>query len=98
MHRAVRSLRKNQALARIAAAESELRRWDPLDLSGLAPEDEYDTYAPPIVTLVNEGANAWRIAQHLTALQSEQFGVEPTPAENLKIAGHILEALSLLPS
>ncbi len=97
MHRAVRKLRKDQALARIATVARELRRWDPLAVADFGPEDEYDAYAPPILRLVEEGANPWRIAQHLTALQNDQLGTSPTPAENLKVATGILEALSLLP-
>jgi hypothetical protein len=97
MHRAVRKLRKDQTLARIAAVARELRRWDPLAVADIAPEDEYDAYAPPIVTIVDEGANPWRIAQHLATLQTEHFGVSPTPAENLKVATGIVGALSLLP-
>ena len=96
MQRAVRKLRKGQALARVAAVAAILRKWDPLLVMALAPKDEYDAYAPPIVTLVTEGANAWRVAQHLTKLQSDQLGVTATPAESLKVATEIVEALTLL--
>jgi hypothetical protein len=98
MQRAVRKLRKKQALSRIAAVALLLREWDPLSLADMAPEDEYDAYAPPIVTLIAEGATSLRIAQHLTALQTGQFGVGATPEENLKVATNIMEVLERLPS
>ena len=97
MQRAVRKLRKSQALARVAAVAVILRKWDPLSVGEFAPDDEYNSYAPPIVTLVSEGANPGRVAQHLTELQTGQLGVSATLAENLKVANEIVEALTLLP-
>ena len=97
MQRTARKLRKAQALSRIAAVEVLLRQWDPLSLADFAPEDEYNDYAPPIVTLVAEGATPLRIAQHLAALQTAQLGVAVTPEVNLKVATGIVEALTRLP-
>jgi hypothetical protein len=98
MPRADRKLRKSQALGRIAAVAIHLRQWDPLSLADLAPNDEYDAYAPPIVTLISEGATPLRVAQHLTELQTSQLGVGATPEENMKVATAIVEALARLPS
>ena len=93
----VRKLRKRQARDRIAIVSRLLREWDPLGIADFAPPDEYDSYAPPIVSLVSDGMNAWQLAHHLTGLQTEELGVESTPAQNLTIAQRIVDSLAIAP-
>ena len=52
-----RKVLKNAAMADIRIAESILRRWDPIGVEPgkFAPADEYDSYAPHIVSMVNSG-------------------------------------------
>ena len=47
-------VRKRGAMVRVRAVEEILRRWDPIGVEAgkLAPLDEYDRYAPHIVSLV----------------------------------------------
>ena len=49
--------RKKEAMTRVRAVQAILRRWDPMDLAPgeFAPADEYDSYAPHIVSLVAQG-------------------------------------------
>jgi hypothetical protein len=88
-----RKLRKRQAMADVKAVCAELRSWDPIALGTAAPADEYDAYAPHIVSLVAEGASDFRLAHHLTELQTEQMGVTATPAVNIQVARRIMAAL-----
>lgn len=95
MQRAARKVRKRQAVDRVATVARLLREWDPLSISDFAPEDEYDSYAPPLVTLVAEGANELQVAQYLSQVQRERLGVPETPAENIVFAKRIVEAIAL---
>jgi hypothetical protein len=97
MRSAVQKLRQRQAKQRIAIVGQILREWDPLAIADIAPPDEYDNYAPPIVSLVSNGANAWQLAHHLSGLQAETFGVASTPAVNLAVAERIISKLALAP-
>lgn len=95
MQHLVRKLRKRQALERVATVARLLREWDPLAIADIAPKDEYNTYAPPVVSLVAQGANAWRVAQYLSEVQREHMGVPDTPAKNLVFAERIVQSLAL---
>ena len=52
--------RKRQATEQIRAVEAVLRRWDPIGVEpGISgPADEYDSYAPHIVSMVLGGASS----------------------------------------
>lgn len=93
MSSTVRKLRKRQAMADVQLVCDELRTWDPIGVGTSLPPDEFDAYAPHIVSLVSDGATEFRIANHLSELQTGQFGVAATPAVNIQVARRILTAL-----
>lgn len=93
---------KNAAMTDISLIQEILRRWDPIGVEpgALAPADEYDSYAPHIVSMVKGGCTAEELASHLEHLGSETMGLGPSNAlsqeHSLKFAAEILA--SLLPS
>lgn len=61
---------KKRAAAQVEAVRVILRDWDPMGLAPgeLAPADEYDDYAPHIVSMVARGASPGEISDHLEGL------------------------------
>jgi hypothetical protein len=58
-------------LAKIRAVEASLRQWDPIGVRPreMAPADEYDSYAPHIVSLVEKACTVAELAAHLRDLR-----------------------------
>jgi hypothetical protein len=82
-----------QAVRRIAAA---LRyEWDPIfhgTYDGL-PDDEYEAYAPHVLSLLRGGASDCAVAERLQELERDTIGVEPrSVADLLPIAARIRAA------
>ncbi|MBV8896751.1 MAG: DUF4262 domain-containing protein, partial [Acidobacteriaceae bacterium] len=77
-----------------------LRRWDPIGLShgrgGDPAVDEYDGYAPQILSLLYRSASQKVIPSHLEILRTEQMGMPPLRSRDEDIAEE-LQALSLVP-
>ena len=73
-----------------------LRRWDPMDLAPgeFAPEDEYDDYAPQIVSLVSQGCSAEHLLDHLQNLRIDMICMRDNIQNDENIAREILAALS----
>jgi hypothetical protein len=93
---------KNAAMADIRLVQAILRRWDPIGVEpgAVAPADEYDIYAPHIVSLVKGGCTAQELASHLELLGSDTMGLGPSnplsQADSLRFAEEIV--VSLRPS
>ena len=70
MDSADRSL-KRAAMADIAAVEILLRLWDPIGVKPgiFAPVDEYNSYAPHIVSMVKGGCTFEELVAHLEHLR-----------------------------
>lgn len=90
---------KNAAIADIRAVEAILRRWDPIGvLPGKGgPVDEYDRYAPHIVSMVKGGCKAEELASHLEHLAVVTMGIGPSstssPVNSLDFAAQIVNHL-----
>lgn len=54
--------------------------WNPVGVSGL-PDDEYDSYAWPIVRLLLEGADETDLARHLHETELRYFGRDTSEAK-----------------
>jgi hypothetical protein len=87
---------KKQAMSDLKFVEKILQRWDPIGViddlkeSGLPP-DEYDSYAPSILTMLNRGANLEDIASHLGQIQSVNMGLGgPWPEKDNQTAQEII--------
>ena len=77
-------------MAQVALVQEVLRRWDPISGS---PGDEYDSYAPHIVTIVVSGCTVRDLAWHLRKLRTESMGIEPNDRADECAARDILDAL-----
>lgn len=64
----------NQLL--LAVCEMLFREWDPIGVNGNELcRDEYDSYAPTICRLLREGADEYKLANHLSQLQRVSMGI-----------------------
>jgi len=90
---------KDAAMAEIRGVEEVLRSWDPIGVSPstLAPSDEYDGYAPHIVSMVKSGCTSDELAAHLERLGVETMGIGPSSAasraHSLEFATRIINRL-----
>jgi hypothetical protein len=87
---------KRQALARISAVEVALRDWDPIGVmvGEGSPEDEYDSYAPHIVSLVQNGASLNELTTHLGQVRTETMGLPANPEADGKAAAEIIRVIT----
>jgi hypothetical protein len=58
-----------------------LERWDPIGVKGI-PEavDEYDSYIPGVVALLQQTADPLRVAAYLERIAQERMGTSPSHA------------------
>jgi hypothetical protein len=77
-----RKASKDAAMQQIRTVEEILRRWDPIGVEPgiFAPPDEYDPYAPHIVSMVQNGCTIGELAAHLDHLSADTMGVGPSSA------------------
>ncbi len=87
--------RKNAAIASIRLVEEILRQWDPIGVQPgmMAPADEYDSYAPHMVSMVEGGCTVEQLAAHLDELSSATIGVGSNPKASATFAAQIIEVL-----
>jgi hypothetical protein len=87
--------RKNAAVAKIRLVEQVLRRWDPIGVQPgtMAPADEYDSYAPHMVSMVEGGCTVEELASHLGDLSSKTMGVGSNIKANSTFASQIIDVL-----
>jgi hypothetical protein len=80
---------------KIRSVESVLRRWDPVGVQPgrFAPADEYDSYAPHIVSLVEGGCSTDTLAAHLEHLSVATMGVGSNLRASTKFAAEIMRTL-----
>ena len=90
---------KTEAMADIRAVEVVLRRWDPIGVEPgkMAPADEYDSYAPYLVSMVRYGCTLDEVASRLEYLASEPMGMGPSTAQSrnrsVEFAAQIIEVV-----
>ena len=90
---------KHGAMVKIRAVQEILRRWDPINVAPgtVAPSDEYDSYAPHIVSMVEGGCTIDDLAAHLEHLCVKTMGLGPSSAQSrshsLKFAAQIVDRL-----
>ena len=71
---------------KIRAAVKALRsEWDPIGHGQIddLPADEYESYAPSVVGLIERGADDTEIADHLALIESTRMGLSPRSRERL---------------
>ena len=90
---------KHAAMVKIRAVQEILRRWDPINVAPgtVAPSDEYDSYAPHIVSMVEGGCTIDDLASHLEHLCVQAMGLRASSAQSrshsLKLAAQIVDRL-----
>jgi hypothetical protein len=78
-----RSRETRDQIRRVSAALRE--HWDPIgggDMPDL-PADEYENYAPHIITLIRDGADDFKLVAHLRELERVAMGLMPSPPDDL---------------
>ena len=71
---------------KIRAVAKTLRlEWDPIGHGQIddLPADEYESYAPGVVGLIEREADDTEIADHLASIESTQMGLSPQSQEHL---------------
>ena len=86
---------KKKIMTQIRAVQAILRRWDPMDLAPgeFAPEDEYDDYAPQIVSLVSQGVSVEQLLDHLQELRTGMICMRDKTQDDQDIARKIIATL-----
>ncbi|MBZ0253259.1 MAG: hypothetical protein K8I02_07965 [Candidatus Methylomirabilis sp.] len=68
--------------------------WDPIGVRDVSSaRDEYDSYAPPLLRMIQEGHTAAALAEHLRSLEVEQMGLAGRPVDDLLPVARRLEAV-----
>ena len=68
-----------------------LAEWDPIGVADEpAAQDEYDSYAPGVVTLLADHATGRVLADHLLNIERERMGLAGNKATAEKAANAIL--------
>jgi len=99
MERVDKKKLKSTATSEIRAVQEILRLWDPINVGpgSVAPLDEYDGYAPHIVSMVKSGCTIAELAAHLEHLCTDTMGIGPSsaesPAHSLRFATQIVHRL-----
>jgi hypothetical protein len=86
---------KRAAMDRVIKVQEILRRWDPIGVqpAALAPADEYDSYAPHIVSMVARGCSREHLCAYLETIRTDTIGVGTNHEKDWEIAGEIIEAI-----
>ena len=78
----------------IAVDEILCYLWDPIGVSSDGTpqaRDEYTSYVPEIVKLLEDGADAQQIADSLDRIEVEQMGLDGNKGRNLGIAKLLID-------
>lgn len=90
---------KHAAMVKIRTVQEILRQWDPINVAPgtVAPPDEYDSYAPHIVSMVEGGCTIDDLAAHLEHLCLHAMGLGSSSARSrshsLMFAAQIVDRL-----
>lgn len=66
--------------------------WDPIGVRGIEQaKDEYDSYALPVLGMLEISAVDEQIADYLTEVERDWMGLDPNPDKNADIAAMLRE-------
>lgn len=73
--------------------EAVLRRWDPIGVKPgeCAPADEYDAYAPHLVSMLSNGASAVELRAHLDHIRTGTIGLPADPARDAQCVDELVD-------
>ena len=68
-----------------------MQHWDPIGIKDAAQcYDEYDSYIPQILQLINSGVDAGGLATFLDRTVSEAMGLDSNMSESTRVATLLL--------
>ena len=79
----------------LRAIELILKDWDPLGViserqPGSKIEDEYDSYAPAIQSMLQHGCTVEELSGHLRRIREELMEIEGEPARDFAVAERLV--------
>jgi hypothetical protein len=79
-------------MADIAVVEDSLRRWDPIGvMPGQAgPGDEYDSYAPQLLGMLQRGSQAADVQARLSQIRTVDMGLPGNSVADARIAAELV--------
>jgi hypothetical protein len=89
-----KAARKRDAMRRVSVVQEILRRWNPINQ--VVPADEYDGYAPHIVSMVAQGCSLEQLCGQLEEIRVD-MGIGPFGGTDRDIAIEVLRALRETP-
>lgn len=88
---------KRRAVGQVRTVQLLLRAWDPIGAATgdttAADIDEYDSYAPHIVSMVSAGCTLEAMTKHLSDLRMHTIGLPSERAKDRECARKILARL-----
>jgi hypothetical protein len=67
--------------------------WDPIGVSGAAPEDEYDSYIAPVYRILAGSRSEQELVEYLHRTARDTIGVASDTAEHLELGRPIARRL-----
>ncbi|MHB9879911.1 hypothetical protein ACSMXM_09630 [Pacificimonas sp. ICDLI1SI03] len=79
---------RTELKSRLRMVEVVLRwAWDPIGVRGIGEAaDEYDSYALPVLGILERSAPDEQVANFLTSVETERMGIEPDTSKNADLA------------
>lgn len=86
---------KRHTMEQVRQVEAILRSWNPIGILPAAdgPADEYDSYAPHIVSVVQRGNSLAQLVIHLHHLRTETMGLPANMELDKETAEEIIRAI-----
>jgi hypothetical protein len=71
--------------------------WDPIGVRGIEEaKDEHDSYAPPVLELLERGSADEEVAAYLACVETEKMGLNPHREKNADVAASLRELHALI--
>jgi hypothetical protein len=67
-----------------------LDEWDPVGVAGCAPDDEYDSYVGPVVSLAREN-DLKGLTEYLDWARTQNMGLDPDPEADERVARTVMK-------
>jgi hypothetical protein len=68
-----------------------MKHWDPIGIKDVERcHDEYDSYIPSILSLIDSGTTSEELARFLDEIVSERMGLRSNMAESARVAALLL--------
>jgi len=74
-----------------------LHAWDPINVAGECPDDEYDAYAAPVLAMILDQKTESDIADYLFKVETERMGLRGNAQHCHAIAAKLLAHRNIAP-